>query len=322
MQNSHHSLRKKICIAGASFIASIGICSPVMADQMDVNAINAMYQDPNTPNGNYLKEIANYTNAIMQYVNTSLNTFITNAGPLVLSWMAFDQSASTSNLQGNFTIVGSTLNQDTVDQLNLQSRLNTDLLSGTGYQYPNDITFSTLLGAYPTLDPRNPPPQGQPKVDPGYNYIKNASGINFTHLAPPTSGGPAYSRKVYSDYYNSIMSVESYNGYLLSNLYAEYANKHQLSTAQTALVNQVTAGGSSGNPSWIATVATEPLGIVLRQILMFVSQSYVLTTELVKVEKQMVAAQAMTNTLLILNMQSTESLLYGQAKGFMPSQNK
>ncbi len=58
---------------------------------------------------------------------------------------------------------------------------------------------------------------------------------------------------------------------------------------------------------------------ILREILLYTSQDLVVQSQLLKVQKQQLAAQAMTNTLLILGNQFNENTLLDKATGKMPS---
>ena len=115
----------------------------------------------------------------------------------------------------------------------------------------------------------------------------------------------------YSNYYNTIMSVESFNGYILSNQYADGA---QFNNLQNTLIKQASDG-----QSWFSQVATENMSTVLRQILMYESQVFVLLSQLVQTQRQMVTAQAMTNTLLIAVNQNNETQLVASAQNVRPS---
>lgn len=268
----------------------------------------------------YLAVIAQNTTNILQKVN-DLPTYLQNAGQLILSWITPDNSPTTISMQESFATLGKLFVDDFNKQNSMQGQLSTDLLgpNTTTATLPNanDLVYSTLLGSpYFPKDPRNPP-GGAPKTDPPYNYIKNAGGINISHVRPGLNWqGKPQDQIKYSNYYATVMSIASFNGYVLSNLYADYQNSqdsNSLGSIQSSLITQ--ASGSN----WIAQIATEELGKVLRQILMFQSQSYVLLSQLVQTEKQILAAHAMTNALLIASNQNNESYIASKAQGIQPS---
>jgi hypothetical protein len=251
-----------------------------------------------------------------------------------------DKSPSTGTMQKNFTDVGNLITKNIDIKTDLQLQLNADLLNNDGNNvfntntkgnssppsianptnlwYANDLVYSTLLGKpYYLQDPRLN--QGQPpvtKIDSPYNYIKNASGLNIYHQIPGTNWrGSVGAVGRYQAYYNTVTAVESFNSYVLSQ---QYADGNLFNDYQKQLIAQAT---SSTDPSkdWFAQIASENIGYVLRQILMYESQTFVLLTQMLQLQKQAVTAQAMTNTLLIAVNQSNENLMVSNAKGQQPS---
>jgi hypothetical protein len=166
----------------------------------------------------------------------------------------------------------------------------------------NSLTYSSLIGA-PPIDP------SKAAFDPTI-YLQAASGAYFNHVAPSSGWtGKPRDYSAYSAYYRTVLAAESFNAYVLSGLVAENQSGNQIQTLQTNLTNQATSS------AWLAQIATEELGKVIRQILLFESQNYVLMTQLLKVEKQQVQAQAMTNSLLIATSFSNERLMASSAQG-------
>jgi hypothetical protein len=288
--------------------------------------VTSLYVGPSRANDNttYLQQIAQNTANILTAVNT-LPNYITQmlayATNMTATDTAMDGSSLTPTLQGYFTTTGNQFTQDPALQLAKQPSLNKDMFNAQVVpgvlaalpppQNANDLVYSTLLGSpFYSTDPRQPKPSDLP-----YNYIKTASGINILHMMP--SGGASwngypsdYAR--YQSYYNTVMSVESYNGYILSNQYEEALNNNALTTAQMQLVSQATGS------SWFTAITSESIGVVLRQLLMFESQSYVLQTQILQTEKQMLAAQVMTNTLLIATGMYDEEQLLTRAEKKTP----
>lgn len=260
----------------------------------------------------------------------AVNTFMVN---LTMA----DTSQTTAEIQNTFATMGNQMVADSTTQNSsaMIQQLTNDLFSnpaaamtmspagktggttpsGTGSATPpanaGDLLYFTLLGT-----PQAPPSGSSPTITPSaaYNYIKNASGIGISHLPPSGAWkGNAQDQTTYTNYYNTVTAVASFNGYVLSNLYAENQNGNQLTTLQNNLVTQA----SSSN--WLATMAGETIGNAIRQILIFQSQSYVLLTQLVQIERQILTAIVMNNALQILNNQHNESQLVAKAQGITPT---
>jgi len=113
--------------------------------------------------------------------------------------------------------------------------------------------------------------------------------------------------KNYQNYFNTVNAIQSFNGYVLSGLYAESKGGNQFNTTQLALLQQ------TSQPSWLNQIASQELGKVLRQMLLFQSQTYVLISQLIQTQKQLLIATTMTNSLLIANNQLNETVLYSRA---------
>jgi len=154
------------------------------------------------------------------------------------------------------------------------------------------------------------------KGDPdyAYNYVLNAAGITIPHLYPQTAWrGQPYDQAKYKVFYNTVTSIQTFNAYVLGRLYAEYLTS-QSGTGYTQLQNKLIQDASSTN--WFTDVSTnESIGTVIRQILMFESQLFVIFTQMLDTQRQMVTAQTMTNTLLMLQNQGNEDLLLKNARG-------
>lgn len=232
------------------------------------------------------------------------------------SWLIQDTSKPTADLQSSLTMMSNSLIPNPAGMLPLQQRLTSEFFGAgaTPATLPNanDLAYETLLNQpYFTNDPRNNPNTGA-KVDAAYNYLKNISGLTITHPMINSSwqGSPTDLQK-YQSFYNTISAVQTYNAYVLSQIYLTYKNGSPFTDAQVSLINTATGSG------WFSTVASENIGFVLRQILMFSSQTYVLLSQLVNAQNQMVQTQAMTNSLLILMNQSTEQILMMKASGTM-----
>ncbi len=279
----------------------------------------------------YLKQIAFNTLGILNNVNT-LPATLQAIGNLVNAWISPDTSEATTTMQGTFTQLGNLMTTNKTTQASLQANLNNDLLNNDGNNvlnanngapntangmanqntlwHANDLVYSTLLGT--PYYPKDPRAAKNKSINPPYNYIKNASGLNIYHPLPWTmTGGSKQAKLRYHNYFNTVMSVESFGAYVLSH---QYADGSQFDTLQTTLIKQAT-----DPKNWFAKVASENIGFVLRQVLLYESQTFVLLTQMLQVQKQAVAAQAMTNALLIATNQMNENVMIANAQGTKPS---
>lgn len=264
-----------------------------------------------------LAQIAENTKGILEKVDT-LPDRLKKLVDLSLKWILVDTSMTTANLQKSFTELAnenSSISERQKD-FSLQRQLLAEYLGDTvtpkNFPGVNDISFSTLNNQlFFNPDPRK---KENPSLDPAYNYIKTASGLLINHTSP-TSGLSWVNKDNaflnYVKYYNTISAVQTYNAYIMSKLYIDAKNNHKLSDAQQALIKQASSS------DWFIQVASERIGIVLRQILMYISQSYVLQIRTLDTQKDMLTAQAMTNTLLVLLNLQNEDILVKKATGQM-----
>ena len=276
-----------------------------------------------SPSEAYLKQIADNTLGIWKLLDEiNLSTF-TQLQEYIRSWMAKDDSVSA--LQQIFAQFGAMTSTSMDTQKSVQPSLLTQLFKGATpqtFQNANDLAFQTLLGMpFYAQDPRG---ANNPTVDPKKNYIINASGLLIPHLRPRLSNADPQDQTRYANYYNAVMATQSFNAYVLSGLYADHLipddennpdpqrRTKSLSTLQKDLITQ------ASNSDWFVKIASEDLGLVFRQLLMYQSQLYVVTQQLLNVQKQLVAAQAMNNTLIIAGNMNTESMLYDKAVGSGP----
>ncbi len=269
----------------------------------------------------YEQQIASYTQQTLNNLNTNMvnfNNYMPQIAQFIVSWMAPDTSQIAQSAQTSFTQLNTLLNTDITNQLALQPQLNTALIGSDAttksLPWANDLTYSTVLGS-PIFspDPRNV--AGKTPVNAVFNYAKNASGINLTHAAPGLDWqGSGASQTRYINYYNTVTAAQSFGGYVMSN---QYADGNQLTSFQQGLLQQIN-DTSSPTSSWYVQIASENLGSVLRQILLFESQNFVLMTQLLQTERQMVTAQVMTNAILVANNSLNEASMVAYAKGIQP----
>lgn len=258
----------------------------------------------------------NSLTSILAIVN-QLPTYLNGVANMAATFLASDnQSSDPVNWSANWTneqtwmsgLIASTLNNQ-ANQLSLQQSLLTTFFGASNIsagtpQNLNDLSYSTLLGQ-PLLSPD--PRTG---VNASLNYLTNISSLGITYPAPSTSWrGPAQAQKSYIQFYNTITAIQTYNAYVLSGLYEDSQTQANDTSLRSQLVTQ------SSNANWFTSVITNDLGWVLRQILLFTSQSYIVMDQLLYTQKQMLATLAMTNSLLVANSGFQVNTLISKAQG-------
>jgi hypothetical protein len=247
-----------------------------------------------------------------------LNEYIPNIAKSSAIWLdTLGKDSSNSEDQAAIDMIKKSADLNTAFNNNFAAQNNADknkalndtLFGSTPPQNANDLTYQTLL----KMPYYSPDPRGNTAGDNApLNYIKNAAGLMITHPTPlPNWRGSASNKTKYLAYYNTISSVQTYNGYILNGLYADASN-----SPLTPLQNDLMTQASSQN--WFTQVSGESLGKVVREILIYDSQIYVQLIQLLQVEKQLLAAMTMSNTLFIVGNQFTENDLVGKAKGTTP----
>lgn len=259
---------------------------------------------------NYLQQIAQYTNGILQIVDklpqgldglTKLATVFTEPD---------DQSVTksvTPIIQAGVTSYSGALLSSLGGQLTLQNQLLQDMFGPSAVANADDLSFQTLVGI--PYSSTKPAQKGQATASgPGYNYVKNAAGMSLTHVVPGSWSGSKEDQQNYKNYYNTVVAVESFNAYVLSQLYTDATNGAVMQSRNTLLQQ------ASDPKQWLTQMASEDLGYVAREQLIYTSAIYVMLSELLNTEKQLLTAQAMTNTLLVLTGQTNEQILLNKAK--------
>jgi hypothetical protein len=301
---------KKIALVLSATIAMLGIGGIALV-RADTTAAAASGSDTI-----YLQQIAAYTNSILTAITTPANPMLVMILETLLPLSAPDNSTNppspTPTLQNLFSNLN--FSSQAIEQLGMLTNfmgIQSDMFSGistASVPNVNDLSYGTLMG----LPPVSPDPRGKNAGNPVYNYVKMAAGVNITATAPGTDWkGSTYDQTNYRNYFNAITAVQSFNAYALSQIYAD--TTAQLSTQQSALVAQ-----ASDPKSWFAIVASEPIGAVVRQILVFESQNYVVLTELLQTQKLLLATAAMNNTVQMANGMSNSTLLITKATTAMP----
>lgn len=276
--------------------------------------------------GGLLQQIA--TNTYNTYVAVNnIPTYLGKVSQLALAFLDADDSKLTATIQEQLATY-TKQSRDSIKALNaiskdaktgappLQPQLISDLFGSdvntTSVPNANDLIYQTFLGLkyFPT-DPRSTGKNAATTINSPYNYIKNASGMNLYHAVPqPLSWkGSDGAKANYTSLYDTIMAVESFNAYALSEIYTDSMNNNALSKTQQILLTY------ASNSDWFSTIASEKIGYVIREILMYNSQMYVLMSQILTVQKQLLAAQSMTNTLLISLNSNNEDLAVKKAQG-------
>jgi hypothetical protein len=297
---SRKTKKLRIVLATLAVTSTLGI-QEARADQVDVP---------------YLTNIQNYTNSMLTVIN-QLPAYFSSLPTLVTTMLAADNASSDpvpwttywTNQQTWLTTLGSNALNNEANAIALQTSLLTTFFGSSNIsagtpQNMNDLSFSTLLGN-PLLSPD--PRSG---ANAALNYLTNASGLNLTYPVPSAGWrGSSEAQKAYTQFYNTVTAVQTYNAYALSHLYEDSQTLVNDTALRKQLITQTT------NANWFSSVIANDLGWVFRQILLYCSQTYVLMDQLVQTQKQMAATLAMTNTLLIANSGFQANTLMTQAKG-------
>lgn len=248
---------------------------------------------------------ANDSDLLQQIADNTLG-LLTQFNEFALAWLNPDESETTADLQANLTNYMNYTWDNNDTQLSIQQNLLQDYFSSSAPPYANDLSYPILLGQ-PFVSEKDPDKLKASAL----NYTKYASGLNIKHLLPSQGwAGTKENKDKYENFYKTISAVQTYNVYILSDFYANYANGLQLTNVQNELKDQ------ASSPDWFKHIASEAsIGILLRQILMFNSQMYLLAIQSLETQKQLIAAIAMTNSLIILGNQFNENNLLDKALG-------
>lgn len=288
-----NGMKKMIAIVIGALTLSVFVISPARSETAE----------------ELLALIATYTHV------TSQAAFLTQKYTLLLLYkindlMLPDDSPTSGELQHSFVRQTNAYVDNYKTRLELLQQLLPvfygDGVTADEVPYANDMTYGTLLGhPFYQTDPRKDKPNA------ASNFIMNVAGLNITHTPPSSSwSGPQAAKLKYQNFYTTVSAIQSYDAFVLSQLYADNLsdeNTPKLTDQQNMLMQQ------ASNSDWFAKVASEKLGIVFRQMLMYNSQIYVLLTQLIQTQKQMLATLAMTNTLIVIGDTFTENQLIQRA---------
>ncbi len=167
----------------------------------------------------------------------------------------------------------------------------------------NDLAYGTLLG--------------QPPVNGGSfdlrHYLNNVSAMNINRPLPdPVWQGKDDDKKKYINYYNTITSIQSLNAFLLTQIKTDYEvdKNPMISGLEKTLLTQF-----SDQDNFLKAIASEKMGKVYRQMLFIQAANFILNIEMQRNIRQLVAATAAQNSLMILFNVPNENQLIRNAKG-------
>tara|TARA_R110000868_G_scaffold52240_1_gene165303 strand:- start:1802 stop:2740 length:939 start_codon:yes stop_codon:yes gene_type:complete len=300
-------------------ILMVAALSITLVSLTNSGAADAPQAPPTIGSGDYLYYIMQYTYGTMKELQNT-PTYLRRMAELIESWLSKDDddNSITTKTQGTFAQLGVAFNQslNTQNSAAVQQNVLADLFGIDVNEFKgrdpsilkkmpdvNNLAYSTLIGI---------PPAAGGKSNP-YQYVQNSALLNMTLPIPEKFWqGKKSAIDSYKQYFTALASIQSFNAYIISQLGADGAQNPNATKLSEQLIQQVSGSG------WIAQIASEDLGKVLRQILLFESQNYVLNSQIQQAARQQVAAQAMTNSLLILFNKKYEEVMIKDAKGLKP----
>lgn len=163
---------------------------------------------------------------------------------------------------------------------------------------------------------------GQPPVANGAydlrNYLNNVSVMNIGRPIPdPVWQGKDDEKKKYINYYNTITSIQSLNAFLLTQLKTDYEvdKNPTISGLERTLLNEF-----SDQQNFLKQIASQNMGKVYRQMLFIQAANFLLNIQIQRGIRQLVAATAAQNSLMILFNIPSENQLVRNAKGLQIGQ--
>lgn len=255
-------------------------------------------EDPAAASAALLAKILDTTTAILAQVQ-QIPVYIKTITEMAASWIDTKDNDTIANNQFGFASLNKNYADSVPQQVSLSQKFTQELLmsGSTNKTNPalpynaNELAYTVLLGQPIAAIPQAAPGASQQTLDTLIQaYIKNVSGTNLALKQVNPLWRDSDAKKQYQTMYNTVTAIASYNVYILSGLYKQ----QDQDTLRTSLMDQ------ASNSDWFKQVASETLGLVLRQMLMYTSQIYVQLDRLIKVQQQQLAAQAMTNTLLVI----------------------
>lgn len=171
----------------------------------------------------------------------------------------------------------------------------------------NALTFYNVIKK---ADPKNPGGD-QEREKFVKKYLTTVAGLELYHTSPfgGTWNGAAQDYEAYKRFFNTALATESFNSYILSQLYMQFQNKDALGEAQKKLIEQ------AKDSDWFTKVGSEPISFVIRQLLLYTSQLLVVQSQMLKNQQEMLYTQAVSNTIMLMIAQYSENQLLRSAKG-------
>jgi hypothetical protein len=240
-----------------------------------------------------LAQILATSQTILNKIN-QLPAYIQDITQMAQSWNTTkDDNNVIGNNQAGFATLSNTDATAISQQIALSQEFTKAFLTAGSTSMPfnsYELGYSVLLNQPISPVPGENANDRQQKLEEAKkNYLKYISGSDIL-FKQAQNGWNDDTKKQYQGIYNTAASISSYSAFLLSGLYTNQTKE----TTRTNLVHQATSS------SWFTQVATESLGLVLRHILMYTSQSYVELSHISKAQQDQLAIQAMTNSLLVL----------------------
>lgn len=313
MKTIYGKIKKLSLALGTASLAATLFVQSAKADSIDqpyLQNIQTYTQNIQNTSNSILTTVNNIFAALVELSTLAATMLATDNG----SSQPIDWSTQWTNEQTWLSTLGNDAMTNETNQYGMQQNLVTTFFGPTNINVSpptlpnpvnvNDLSYTTLLGQLlVTPDPRT-------GVNPAMNYLVNASGLGMP-ITIPGAGmrGDAVSRKNYTNYYNTVTAVQTYNAFILSRLYEDAQTLQNDNSLRGQLIAQ------SSNSAWFSSVIANDLGWVLRQILLYNSQMYVLMDQLVQTQKQMLTTLAMNNTLAMVNAQMQGFNLLKQAQG-------
>ncbi len=307
-------IKAYLAVIITAFLATLFFIKPLIADDFtNMFSSGCSLCDTN----HYLSEVASYTYSTLAAVN-NIPALLTPLTKLAEAMLVSDSSDATATFQGDFTSYANGLLNNNKQQLSIQTTFQNDFFTQNGKNpaptttslpFANELTYTTMLNK-PFFKDTEKDANGN-DVDSALKYVENASGQAIPHIAPGTNWkGSQTNQDKYKQFYQTISAIQTFNTYVMSEMYVNAKNNFNLSNLQIKLMQD-----ASDSDNWFKQVASEEIGIVFRQLLLFTSQIYVVLINLLQTNNNMVQAQAMTNALLIVGNQFTEQSLASNAQG-------
>ncbi len=227
----------------------------------------------------------------------AIDTFGTN-------WLSTtDSSKMLASNQQDFADMNKAFTSAADTQLT-QTGERTKIFSQGGSAHPNAplLPFNSNQLSYTTLMAKPLIPYSDDGIEKGKalntdipSFISNLTGTNIKLNQPNPGWKDSSAKTAYQNFYNTLSAVQSYNSHALSGLYFQNYFYQQ----EQALTNKIS------DPNWFAQIGSEPLGIVLRHILMFNSMMFVQQERMLEQQREQIAIEASMSSLLTMYVGQT-----------------